>query len=314
MTIRFHQLDLNLLVALDALLAERSITGAARRLNLSQSATSGILSRLREYFGDELLVQVGRRMMPTPLALDLIGRVRHVLQTVNSTIITRDSFDHTRDHRHFKISASDFVNTVLLTEVAQRLQQIAPNITMEVSGIAEDANGQLERGELDFLIMPECYLDQSHPKVSLFESRHTCVVWKGNSLVKDHLTFEQYLNLGHVVIRLNRAPSFEDWFIRQYGHMRRVEVITDNFNTVAQFVVGTRRIATLHERLANFYAKALPLRVLAPPIEIPTLVEGIQWHKYLDGDPGHRWMLDLIRSIAAGDLQSPYAPVIRFAT
>lgn len=304
MAIRFHQLDLNLLVALDALLTERSITGAAKRLNLSQSATSGILGRLREYFEDELLVQVGRKMMPSPLGVELIGRVRHVLQTVNSTIVTRTHFDHATSHRHFKFCASDFVKTVLLTQVARRLAQIAPNITIEISNLDEDPTGQLDRGELDFLIMPEYLLDNAHPKATLFQSRHACVVWAGNPLVGATLDFEQFMSLGHVVIRFgkSRAPGFEEWFIKRFGHTRRIEIVTDDYNSVAQFIHGTPRIATLHERLAQFYAKHLDLRLIPAPIEIPTMTEGMQWHKYLDHDQGHTWMRELICSVARGEL------------
>jgi DNA-binding transcriptional LysR family regulator len=302
MTIRFHQLDLNLLVALDALLTERSITGAAKRLHLSQPATSGILARLREYFADELLVQVGRKMMPSPLAMDLIGHVRHVLQTVNSTIVTRTSFDHSSSHRHFKICASDFVKTVLLTRVAQRMAREAPFITMEFSNFGDEPLDQLERCEVDLVIMPEYLLGSEHPKAQLFESRHTCLVWSGNHLVKDTLSFKQFMDLGHVAIRFGKrqTPGFEEWFIKRFGHTRRIEIITDDFNSIPQFVDGTLRIATLHERLAAFYAQYLDLRLVAPPLDIPPMVEAMQWHEYLDGDQGHRWLRDMIQNVASG--------------
>ncbi len=301
-TLRFHQLDLNLLVALDVLLAERSITGAATRLNLSQSATSGILGRLRDYFADELLVQVGRKMMPTPLAVTLSGRVRDVLLTVHSTIVNRDDFTPATSNRHFRICASDFVKTVLLTDVVRRLEREAPGVTLEFSSPDGDPFGQLDRGELDFLILPEYLLEKQHPKVGLFESRHTCVVWTGNHLVKENLTFEQYMSLGHVVVRFGATtqPSFEEWFIKQFGHTRRIEIVTDSFNSMPQFISGTLRVATVHERLAEFYSRYLELRMIPPPIEIPVLTEGLQWHKYLDNDPGPRWMLELIRNAAAG--------------
>jgi DNA-binding transcriptional LysR family regulator len=300
-SLRFHQLDLNLLVALDVLLAERSITGSALRLNLSQSATSGILGRLREYFGDELLVQVGRKMMPTPLAVSLGDRVRNVLLTVHSTIVNRSDFTPATSNRHFRICASDFVKTVLLTEVVRRLEREAPGVTLEFSGPDGDPLGQLDRGELDFLILPEYLLEKQHPKISLFESRHTCVVWTGNHLVKESLTFEQYMGLGHVVVRIGATPqpSFEEWFIKQFGHTRRIEIITDSFNSMPQFIFGTLRVATVHERLAEFYAKYMQLRLIPPPLDIPVLTEGLQWHKYLDSDPGHRWMKELIRNAAA---------------
>jgi LysR family transcriptional regulator, nod-box dependent transcriptional activator len=304
MSIRFHQLDLNLLVALDALLAEGNITAAARRLNLSQSATSGILSRLRDYFGDDLLVQHGRHMTPSPLALELGARVRDVLQTVHSTIINRTAFDHATSHRHFRICASDFVRTVLLARVARQLEREAPNITVEISNLEEDPGAKLHRGEIDILIMPEYLFDNEHPKVNLFESEHACIVWAGNAQVRDGLSFERFMQLGHVVIRFGKTltPGFEEWFIRKYGHTRRIELITDDFNSVPQFICGTSRVATVHRRLASFYARHLELQVLPPPFEIPALTEGMQWHKHLDGDPGHRWLRSLIGRIAAAEL------------
>lgn len=304
MALRFKKLDLNLLVALDVLLTERSVTRAAQRLNLSQSATSGVLGRLREYFDDELLVQVGRNMMPSPLGIELLTKVRHVLHTVNSTIVTRTDFDHTTSDRHFKFFASDFVKTVLLAEVAQTLAEIAPNITMEISNLDCDSASQLDRGEVDFLIMPEYLIDDAHPKMALFESRHVCVVWAGNDLVGETLSFEQYLELGHVVIRFgkSRSPSFEEWFIERFGHARRIEVITDDFNSMPRFVHGTRRIATLHEHLAAYYAEHLDLRLIPPPIDIPPMAEGMQWHKSLDRDQGHLWMREFIQGIVSRGL------------
>jgi DNA-binding transcriptional LysR family regulator len=308
MSIRFHQLDLNLLVALDALLTERSITGAAKRLHLSQSATSGILARLREYFDDELLVQVGRKMMPSPLAMDLIGRVRHVLHTVNSTIVTRNNFEPGTSHRHFRIGASDFVKTVLMTRVVRFVAREAPSVSIEFCSVSDDPIEQLEQGDLDLVVLPEYLLSSEHSKLTLFESRHTCLVWSGNHLVKESLSFKQYMEMGHVVIRFGRkqAPGFEDWFINRYGHMRRIEVISDDFNSIPQLIDGSMRVATIHQRLAAYYAQYLDLRLLEPPIDIPPVNMCLQWHNYLDADPGHRWMRELIMQVANG---SEHAPV-----
>ncbi len=300
MAVRYKKLDLNLLFALEILLTECSVVGAAERLNLSQSATSSILGRLREYFDDELLVQVGRKMVPSPLGIELVSKIRHVLHTVDATIMERTHFDHRSSDRHFKFCASDFVKTVLLTDVAQELSRAAPNITIEISNPDCDLAGQLERREFDFFILPEYLLDETHPKMTLFESRHTCVVWQGNKLVGQSLTFEQFLSLDHVVIRFGKShrPSFEEWFIDRYGHTRKVAVVTDDFNSVPQFIFGTQRVATVHEHLARFYQQHLDLRLIPPPIEIPALNEGIQWHKSLDHDQGHIWMRQLIRRMA----------------
>ena len=128
----FQKLDLNLLVALDALIEERSVSRAADRLNLSQSAMSSALSRLREYFGDELLVPVGRRMEPTALALNLAPAIREILQRIRVTIQARPSFDPATAERRFRVMTSDYLVEVLLADVLRELADTAPGIQMQI--------------------------------------------------------------------------------------------------------------------------------------------------------------------------------------
>ena len=127
----FNRLDLNLLVAFDALLEDLNITRAGERLSLSQSAMSGALARLRNYFQDDLLVQVGRKMIPTPLAESLRPRVRSILQDIQATVETRPSFDPATAVRHFRISASDYVVTVLFAPALALMNRFAPGLSFE---------------------------------------------------------------------------------------------------------------------------------------------------------------------------------------
>lgn len=296
----FNRLDLNLLVALDALLAERNITRAAERVHLSQSAMSGALARLREYFGDELLVQAGRRMVPTPLGESLAAPVREVLLKVETTIQARPDFEAATSTRHFKLLMSDYASTVLMSRTLPRLQEEAPHVTIELLPYSEWQWETLERGEADFLIMPTRYLREGHPSEVLFEDSFTCVAWSGNELVGDSLSLAQYLALGHVAVRFGqqRIPAFDEWFFDHFGYNRRIEVIATSFNSIPQLLVGTRRIATIHRRLADFYARYLPLKFVAPPLEMPTLTEAIVWHKYRDGDPGSIWLREVLKAAA----------------
>lgn len=301
---RFNRLDLNLLVALDALLVEKSITRAARRLNLSQSATSGVLSRLREYFEDELLVQVGRLMVLTPLAVSLCDPVRDVLLQIQSTIETKPAFVPERSKRHFRLLASNVPTMVLLADVAKYLSWHAPNISMEIISPGEASQEQLERGEVDLLIMPAKYVNvDGHPHETLFEDSYSCVVWANNSVVGDTLSIEQYMAMSHVstTFGAQRQTSFEEWFLQKSGLSRRVDVTTDDFNTLPHMVIGTNRIATMHRRLARMFAAYYPLRLLEPPMDIPVLVEVMQWHRYLDNDAGHIWFRGLLRSLASSE-------------
>lgn len=302
---RFNKLDLNLLVALDVLLAERSITRAAKQLNLSQSATSGVLARLRDYFEDDLLTQVGRNMVPTPLAESLLDPVRSVLLQIQSTIETRPEFIPAESVRHFRVIASDYPTSVLLAEVTRQLGVLAPKITVEIIAPAEEPQEQVERGEVDLIILPEKYMLSEHPSAVLFEDSFSCMVWASNSVVGDSVTIEQYMALGHVATLWGsrRLPGLEEWFLKNAGMSRHIEVSVGNFNTLPQLVIGTNRVATMHTRLARMFARYYPVRLLAAPPGMPSVVMKMQWHKFFDKDPAHLWFRQLVSQVAATDAE-----------
>jgi LysR family nod box-dependent transcriptional activator len=305
---QFRQLDLNLLVALDALLTERNITEAGRRVFLTQSAMSGALARLREHFADELLIQVGRKMMTTPLADSLADPVREILLKIDAAIKTRPEFDPGTSHRRFSIMMSDYVSTLLMPEVLRRAEALAPRVTFEV--LSNDVGNPfeiLDRADIDFLIMPDQFLQKEHPSQPLFDDSYSCLVSADNPLVGDTLTQQQYLELGHVFIQFRvRVPVIDEWFLSKLGLTRRGEVLANNFNSVPYLVVGTRRIATIQRRLAELYARYLPLRVLEPPFELPSMTEALQWHKDFGDDPGRAWLRGIMGSVAASMVKSRY--------
>jgi DNA-binding transcriptional LysR family regulator len=300
---RFNRLDLNLLVALDALLVERNITRASRRLNLSQSATSGVLARLREALDDEILVQVGRSMVPTPFAESLVKPVRDVLLQIQATFEARPAFDPSASARHFRVAASNYPTTVLLTPFSQQLSWSAPEVTVEILPLGMDFTERLDRAEIDLLIMPAKYLSDDHPQQVLFEETYKCVVWEGNTEVGATLGMEQFLGMSHIASSFGdgRQLTMDQWFLQTTGVARRVGITTNDFNTVPGMVINTNRIATMHARLAEHFARYFPLRLLEPPIALPSVTMAMQWHKYLDKDPGHRWFREGIRQLASTD-------------
>ncbi len=307
---RFNRLDLNLLVALDALISEQSITRASRRLNLSQSATSGVLARLRDYFKDELLMPAGRNLVLTPLAQSLMEPVRDVLLQIQRTIEIKPEFDPATAVREFRIVASDFVSTVLLGELGRRMGVEAPNISIDISLSSAIFAERLDRGEVELVILPRKYMSESQPMQLLFEETYTCIVWTGNDLVGDTLTLEKYMELGHVSSRFGTAQtSFEEHFLKESGYDRRIEVSTPNFTSLPHFVIGTNRIATMHTRLARMLACYYPIRLVAPPITFPTIEMCMQWNRYLENDPSHQWLRDLLTDIARGEPGGMQAPM-----
>lgn len=298
---RFKKFDLNLLVALDALLDTRSVTRAASRLNLSTSATSDALARLRSYFGDELLVQVGRRMEPTPRAEALRHPVRDMLLRVESTIATPPSFDPAQTDRVFRIFASDYTQMVLAPALMQRLSAAACSARIDFLPQTAEPVRDLERGDADLLVMPEALLAGEHPHRVLYAEPFVCVVWRDGPLAQGPLTRARYLAARHVLMRPQgpRTDSYEDGVLQRQGLSRQVAATSYGFATVAGLLVGTPWVATLHARLAQTLAAAWPLLLKPCPMDIPPMRQAVQWHGYRTQDPGIAWMLGMITDTAA---------------
>jgi DNA-binding transcriptional LysR family regulator len=306
---KLSQFDLNLLVALDALLTEENVTHAGMRIHLSQSATSAALARLRSFFQDQLLVPVGGRMVLTPMAKSLVKPVRSLLLQAQATIAMKAQFDPAHSRRHFSLAVSDYVATVFMADALTLVQRQAPHVTFELVPTSERAVEALEAGTLDFLIAPDVFAPKTHPKVPLFEDTHTVIAWTGNSRVGKRISLEQFLNMGHVAIHVGEGPgpNFDELFLRRLKYKRRAEVVAHSFDVVPHLVVGTNRIATVATRLAKKYAQFLPLKLIPLPIEVPPMTEVLQWHKYHDQDPAYIWLRGVLKCSAAKLLRNPVA-------
>jgi LysR family transcriptional regulator, nod-box dependent transcriptional activator len=297
--LRFHQLDLNLLVALDALLSQANVSRAAKQCNLTQSAMSGALKRLRDHFQDELLVQVGRTMVLTTLAQNLVAPIRGLLLQAQSIAVTRAHFDPAVSERQFVIMASDYVATVVLADLTRYLAKHAPRVSVLVRTLTDDDTREdFDDGKVDFVILPERYLSARHPRETLYEDDWTCIAWNKNKQVGRDITLERYLLLGHVQAVLRQGGIvFDDSFILRLGHARKIAAVVPSFTLMPEFVVGTNLIATMHTRMARIFARRMPLKLFAPPVEIPPVSMSLQWHKSLDRDPSSLWLRTAIRRI-----------------
>jgi len=292
-------LDLNLLVALDVLLKVRNVTRASERLHLSQSGMSTALGRLREYFGDQLLVPIGRKMILTPLAESLAVPVSNILIQVQSVIDHTPTFNAAESERSITIMCSDYVASTFLPKLSKRLQTEAPKISIDLISQEAYLDGPLTRGEVDFVILLQQFASPDHPSETLFSENHVCIAWDQNDTIGDALTFEKYMSATHVVARFgeNRTASIDSWVADSFDQKRIVDVSVMNFLAIPYHVVGTDRLATVHARLAEIYARALPIRVLPLPFEVPPIAVALQWHKYNDGHPTMTWLRSLILEI-----------------
>jgi LysR family nod box-dependent transcriptional activator len=294
----FGGLDLNLLMVLDALFVEKNVTRAGQRIHLSQSATSGALSRLREYFHDDLLVPVGRRMVLTPLAEQLSQPVRDLLHQTEAVIRRTPVFSPESSERKFRIVMSDYIAIVLMTRALPQIQRNAPGITLQIMPLR---TGALEQSDVDLAILPDQILEKDHPFEVLFQDEFVCIACAKNKLIGKSLSLRDYLSLRHVAVRFGEqqeVPSLEEQFLGSLGQKRRIEVVTTGFTLLPHLIVGTTRIATIQRRLAEFYARQMPLKIVRLPKPLPRLQESMQWHAFRNADPGLLWLRRTLKGFA----------------
>jgi LysR family transcriptional regulator, nod-box dependent transcriptional activator len=299
--VHFRGLDLNLLVALDALLSEANVSAAGRKLHLSQSAMSGALARLRQHFRDPLLVQVGRRMQPTPHARQLAGTVRSILVQIDASLSGQAPFEPRTAQRRVRIAASDYAIEVLLIAVQRTCAVAAPGLTLDVVPVAENAVAALSRGEVDLLILPDRYRQSSCPSAPLFADRLVCVAARDHPLGGDGISLRAFKAAEHVLFQPDPGHmiAFDLWLQENYHFEPAVKLVLPSYAALPHAVVGTRRIATIPERLARRYAQHLPIRILRPRFRMPALNEIMQWHEAHSADAGLTWLRALIIDAAA---------------
>jgi LysR family nod box-dependent transcriptional activator len=295
--LRLGNLDLNLLVALDALLSERSVSIAANRMNMSQSAMSSALSRLRTFFDDQLLINTGRTMLLTARAEELRETVRDVIKRIENSVIQSQKFNPATAIRHYTIISSDYTREVLLIDALRRLAKIAPFIDFQLLDIEDRPIDLLESREADVLITLDTSLSDAHPQENLFDDDYHVICWKDNSIIGDKIDLETYVNLGHVCVHFGKArvPAGEEFLLKIHNVKRRIEIIAPSFTSVPAFLIGNDRIATMPTRLAKRMMAQYPLKMLETPIKIPKITQAIQWHSSALKDEALAWVIMNIR-------------------
>ena len=297
---RFGRLDLNLLVALDALLTERSVSLATDKLFLSQSATSSALGRLRDYFGDDLLVVKGRSMVLTARAEELIDPARAVLEQIRTTVAVAVPFDPATSDRQLRIMASDYSTQVLLAEALAQLETEAPQMRFEIQPMSDHPIEAIERAQIDLLLTIDIAISSDHPSQILFDDDYVVVGWAENLAMQAPMSRETYFAFGHITARFgkSRVPEFNDWFVRRQKHQRRIEVVAPSFLSLPGLVVNTQRIAIMHRRMAEMVGRNMPLAMHEMPFDIPPIREALQWNIANNNDRPLRWVVDRLAAVA----------------
>lgn len=297
--------DLNLLVALDVLLAEGSVARAAKRLRLSPSAMSRTLARLREATGDPLLVRAGRALVLTPRALELRERVSPLVQAGEAVLRPEESRDVTKLARTFTLRTSDgFVENVGPAILA-RVRGEAPGVRLRFVQKADkdgaplrDGTVDLETGVVDTTTAPDL---RAH---ALFRDRLVGAVRVGHPLSRGKLTPARYAAGEHVAVArksLERGPI--DEALELLGLARHVAIIVGGFASALSLARASDLVATVPERHTGSLLKGMHAFPL--PVAVPDLTVSMLWHPRLDADPAHRWLRRCVRDACVTSLGPP---------
>lgn len=301
-----RKLDLNLLVTLEALLAERNVTKAAERLGLSQPAVSAQLARLRDVFGDQLLVPAQRGMTPTAEAIALEGALRQALMGVRNVITHGASFDPMTSYLTVSIAAADGTQYSVLMPFAIELRDRAPGIRLAFRNYnSATIERQTEKGEIDLGVTIPVYAPAGLRSRSLQEGRFVLIARRNHPVVRRSISLDQFVSLDHVIAEPG-SVTFSgptDHSLEQLGLQRRVVLSVSSFLVAADIVARSDLIAIVPQGIV--WDRADRLQILEPPFEIPGFSIAIVWHQRNHAHAGHRWVRDaLIESVARHQLSA----------
>lgn len=292
--------DLNLLIALEALLAERNVTRAARRLGLSQPALSSRLARLRDQFDDPLFVPAQRGMIPTERAVSMQEPLRVALDQLRSVVLEQADFDPGTTDATINIAVTDFVQATVMLPLFAKLRNEAPGLRLGLRQLdREKLLGQMERGEIDLAMLTPSAAPDALRMRHLFDETYVVILRKGHPAGPGPLDLETFCALEHV-IAAPRGAGFSgqtDIALEALGHTRRVVMAVANFLVVPEVVTTSDMVAVVPRRLVE--GRDDGFSISEAPLHIPPFSIAMVWHERTRSAPEHRWFRDRLRDFEA---------------
>lgn len=298
-----RRVDLNLLQVLEAIHDEGGVTRAAERLNLSQSAISHSLARLRLLFGDPLFTRDGRRLAATPFTRGLIVPLRQGLQSLNRLVSSAGRFDPARTAAQFTISLRDPTETLMLPSIMSRIARPAPGVDLRTVQVRRrNLEASLANGSIDLAIDIDLPLSDSVRRHKLVADKLVIVARRGHPHLRKGLKLESYLAQDHVLVTSRRkGPGLEDVELGKRGLRRRIRLRCRNYLAALRAVLHTDLVLTMAERYATALTAGLRTKILPLPFRTPTLDLYLYWHSSVDDDAANRWLRELVED-AFGDI------------
>ncbi len=302
--INLAAIDLNLLVAFDALATERNVTRAAARIGIGQSAMSHNLARLRVLFADDLFTRTPDGMRPTPRATALIDAVQPILTQIQALTAGRADFTPETAEKTFRIGLPDSVEVLLIPKLLAYLQRHGPGIRLRLQATGDSdqlfADLDADRIDMAFGISGFEHGRDHHKQRSLLVGNFLCMFNPVLVGIQPPISLADYVRLPHVLTSLRQGErGVVDDALDKIGLKRTIALITPRFLAVPFLVRGAPVITTMHAELARLFSTALDLSLSPPPIDLPQISIALLWHASYDRDPAHTWLRQTIFRLAA---------------
>lgn len=300
-SIELSAIDLNLLVAFEALFAERSVTLAAGRLHLGQPAMSAALGRLRIVFEDELFIRIGREMQPTSKAIEIASGILAALNQIRQTLEASQIFDPNTSSRRFAIGSPDYTSYVVLPSLLEFCGQNAPQLDFRLIGYEKDSVGELlEQGAIDVALgvfpvpPPQTY------HAALFQERFVGIARRGHPAIEQGtMSLETFAGLSHALVTLRRDTTGEiDKLLAHHHLQRRVALTTPHMLALPAILATNDLVATVPDRVAVHLARLHNLELFELPVETATWTVSMLWSKLADQEAANIWLRQTLKVIS----------------
>jgi DNA-binding transcriptional LysR family regulator len=290
--------DLNLLIGLNALLLEESVTGAAKRMNLSVPAMSRMLGRIRGAVGDPILVRAGSKMVPTPRALELRGPVNAIITDAFKLLCSeKEGRTPSSLERTFTLRASDMFAGPFAARLAEIVRAVAPNVMLRFAPEGDEDLESLREARVDVELG---VVGATEPEIrvqTLFWERLVGVVGAGHAVAHSEMTLKLFSELTHVsVSRRGRPRGPIDVILDRSNLLRKVALVVPNFYAALFAVAASDLTVAVPRRLAESAQSLLPIHIFALPMSIEPFPVSQAWHPRFDADPAHKWLRESVRA------------------
>ncbi|MDB5776652.1 MAG: LysR family transcriptional regulator [Herbaspirillum sp.] len=297
------KLDLEWLAVFEEIYKTNSVSRAAERLGLAQATASIALNKLRVHFGDKLFSRTSKGMMPTPRAAALYPELRDITHRLEVARGFRAEFVPAQSNREFRISITDISEIVLLSGLLNHLQKVAPGIRLEIEKIGADSAGRLETGEIDLAVGFMPHLEAGFHQQILFTQNFVCLAARDHPRIGDKVSRAAFLREGHIVVKTSGTGHWiVDKVFERNGMERKVVLRLPSFLGVAHIVAETELLVIVPRKLGEKLVSQENIKLLAPPVPLPSFSVKQHWHERFHADAGNVW---LRRTIA--ELFSTYA-------